>query len=56
MKCHHPACTCTVGPHEKYCSEECAVDGVEMVACYCGHAHCRASTLGALTDEATGWG
>ena len=40
-KCAHPACTCQVGPDQKYCSQYCKDAGGTMeIACNCGHAGC----------------
>jgi hypothetical protein len=41
-KCAHPACKCTVQPHEHYCSQYCK-DAKKMteMACGCPHEGCR---------------
>ncbi len=45
-KCAHPACICTVGPGEQYCSDYCAEQAnanqaaADDDACGCGHAEC----------------
>jgi hypothetical protein len=45
-KCAHPACICTVGPGEQYCSDYCAEQAnanrapADDDACGCGHTEC----------------
>ena len=40
-KCAHPACTCTVGELDTYCSTYCHDAGDTMeISCNCGHAGC----------------
>lgn len=42
--CNHPACSCSVGPEEKYCSERCrewSHDPLpEVKGCACLHTEC----------------
>lgn len=40
-KCAHPACACTVGSGQQYCSQYCKDAGSTMeISCNCGHAGC----------------
>jgi hypothetical protein len=40
-KCAHPACNCTVGEDDKYCTQYCKDAGDEVeIACDCGHPAC----------------
>jgi hypothetical protein len=44
-KCAHPACICTVGSGERFCSDYCAEQAnagksAADDACNCGHAEC----------------
>jgi hypothetical protein len=43
-KCMNPACHCTVGPGQRYCSPHCEAEaergGKLGRDCQCGHAYC----------------
>jgi hypothetical protein len=43
-KCMNPACHCTVGPGQRYCSQYCEAEaelaGKPAHDCQCGHAFC----------------
>lgn len=42
-KCMNPACHCTVGPGQQYCSPHCEAEaqrGKPPHPCQCGHAYC----------------
>ena len=56
-KCAHPACTCTVGEGERFCSDYCAeLTNVRAASsdegCNCGHPEC-AHAAGAGAVPAT---
>lgn len=42
-KCMNPACHCTVGPGQQYCSQHCEAEagrGKPAPPCQCGHPYC----------------
>jgi len=42
-KCMNPACHCTVGPGQRFCSPHCEAEaerGKPPHPCQCGHAYC----------------
>ena len=44
QKCAHPACRCTVGDDQRYCSQFCEDAGDEVdISCDCGHPGCSLS-------------
>lgn len=45
-KCAHPACSCTVSGHDKYCSDICKDSHTfSTLKCDCKHPECEAKSL-----------
>ncbi len=46
-KCAHPACNCSVGKDEKYCSQYCKDAGsAAEISCNCAHRGCAIGAAG----------
>jgi len=53
-KCKNPACSCSIGKGEKYCSAHCEglQDKTEIV-CQCGHPGCQGDAINANRQSAS---